>query len=101
MEKATEAVKSALGKGFVYGYGTSKGLPEKALEIQSQLAKTKEGIVASNLARLGTGVLSKGQQEELVTKLLAGKRAEFVAGKGTQEAAILGKEAARSTNPLI
>src|SRR3990167_5856173 len=101
VEKATEAVKSALGKGFVYGYGTSKGLPEKALEIQSQLAKTKEGIVASNLARLGTGVLSKGQQVELVEKLLAGKRAEFAVGKGTEEAATAGKLAAQSTNPLI
>ena len=101
VEKVAEATKSALGKGFVYGYGTSKGLPEKALEIQSQLAKTKEGIVASNLARLGTGVLSKGQQGELVEKLLAGKRAEFAVGKGTEEAATAGKLAAQSTNPLI
>jgi hypothetical protein len=101
VEKATEAAKGALGKGFVYGFGTSKGLPEKALEIQSLLAKTKEGIVASNLARLGTGVLSKGQQEELVAKLLAGKRAEFAVGKGTQEAATAGKLAAQSADPLV
>ena len=85
---AGQGIKEAGGKAFKYGFGTSKGLPEKALEIQSKLAKTKEGIVASNLARLGTGTLSKSQQEELVQKLLAGKRAEFAtreAGKTGQE----------------
>lgn len=88
--KAIESISGALGKAFKYGFGTSKGLPEKALEIQSKLAKTKEGIVASNLARLGTDTLSKGQQEELVQKLLLGKRAELgqrEIGKGLQESA--------------
>lgn len=74
---AGQGAKEAFGKAFKYGYGTSKGLPEKALTIQSKLAKTKEGIVASNLARLGTGTLSKSQQDELVQRLLAGKKAEF------------------------
>lgn len=74
---AGQGVKEAGGKAFKYGFGTSKGLSEKALEIQSKLAKSKEGIVASNLARLGTGTLSKAQQEELVQKLLLGKRTEL------------------------
>lgn len=82
---AGQGVREGFGKVFKYGFGTSKGLPEKALEIQSKLAKTKEGIVASNLARLGTDTLSKSQQEELVEKLLAGKRAEFTARNATVE----------------
>lgn len=97
---AGQGVKEAGGKAFKYGFGTSKGLPEKALEIQSKLAKTKEGIVASNLARLGTGTLSKGQQEELVQKLLAGKRTELELGRGTTGKAGA-KEVAQSSDPLV
>lgn len=97
---AGQGVKEAGGKAFVYGFGTSKGLSQKALEIQSKLAKTKEGIVASNLARLGTDTLSKGQQEELVTKLLAGKRTELELGRGAAGKAGA-KEAAQSTDPLV
>ncbi len=72
-----KTLKEGLGKAFVFGYGTSKGLPEKALEVTGQISKAKEGIVKSNIERLGTGTLSKGQQEELVSKMLEGKRAEF------------------------
>jgi len=93
---AGKGVEEAFGKAFKFGYGTSKGLPEKALEIQSALAKTKEGIVRSNIERLGTGILSKSQQEELVSKLLAGKRAEF-AGQTSEQAL----QIAKSTDPLV
>lgn len=93
-------VSKGLGKAFQYGYGTSKGLPEKALELQSKLAKTKEGIVASNLARLGTGTLSKSQQEELVQKLLLGKQTEFQAGRDIV-GKTLARETAQSTDPLV
>lgn len=86
-----KAIGNALGKGFVFGHGTSKGLPGEALRIQSKLAKAKEGIVASNISRLGTGALSKSQQQELVEKLLAGKRTELLVGRGTTA----GKEAAK------
>lgn len=98
---AGEGAKEALGKGFVFGHGTTEGLAQKSLTIQSKLAKAKEETIASNLARLGTGVLSKNQQDELVSKLLAGKRAEFAAGKGTAEAAEAGIKAAKSADPLV
>lgn len=74
---AGKGAKDALGNAFVYGYGTSKGLSNRALDFQSKVSKAKEGIVQSNIQRLGTGTLSPSQQEELVSKLLAGKRAEF------------------------
>ena len=98
---AGAGVKEALGKGFKFGYGTTEGLSEKTLTIQTKLAKAKEEIVSSNIARLGTGVLSKSQQDELVSKLLAGKRAEFAAGKGTEKGAQVGAKAAKSSDPAV
>jgi len=94
--KLASDAKDALGKTFVFGYKTSKGLPEKTLETVGQISKAKEGIVRSNIERLGTGTLSKSQQEELVSKLLTGKRAEF-AGESAEEAI----RAARSSDPVV
>lgn len=93
---AGEGAKEALGKAFKFGYGTSKGVAEKGLETMSELGKAKEGIVKSNIARLGTGTLAPSQQDELVEKLLAGKRAEF-AGKSADEAI----DIAKSSDPLV
>ncbi|MFA6097542.1 MAG: hypothetical protein WC788_08035 [Candidatus Paceibacterota bacterium] len=93
---AGEGVTEALGKAFKFGYGTSKGVAEKGLETMSELGKAKEGIVKSNIARLGTGTLSSSQQDELVEKLLAGKRAEY-AGKTAGEAI----DIAKSSDPLV
>ena len=98
---AGQGAKEALGKGFVYGFGTTDDLAQRSLTIQSKLAKAKEGIVSSNIARLGTGVLSKSQQDELVTKLLAGKRAEFAVGKGTKAGIEAGAKAARSSDDVV
>ncbi len=101
LRMAGQGAKDSLGKAFVYGYGTSKGLPEKALEIQTNLAKTKEEIVKSNLFRLGTETLSPSQQDELVQKLLEGKKTEFNIGKGTQEGKELALNTAKSEDPLV
>lgn len=101
LRMAGEGVKKAAGRAFVFGYGTSKGLPSKALEISSKLDKAKEGIVLSNLERLGTGTLSRSQQQELVEKLLAGKRAEFGAGKATAEGVTAARQAAQSSDPFV
>lgn len=98
---AGKGAKDALGKAFVYGYGTSKGLAERTLEIGTKVDNAKAGIVVSNLDRLGTGVLSKSQQEELVMKMLAGKRAEFGIGKGTEAGVRAAQEAAQSADPLV
>src|SRR3990167_789134 len=93
---AGTGVKEAAGKAFVFGYGTSKGLSNEALEITGKIAKAKEGIVASNIKRLGTNTLSPSKQEELVGKLLLGKRAEF-AGQSAEEAI----KVAQSTDPIV
>lgn len=68
--------KDALGQMFVHGYGTSKGVPEKALELQGALSKAKEDVVESNVERLGEDALTTDQQEALVERLLGGKRLE-------------------------
>lgn len=94
---AGTGLKDALGKAFVYGYKSSKGASEDVLTFLSKEQQAKLGLAASNLNRLGTGVLSKAQQEELALKMIAGKRAEFAAreaGKTIQEAGAIGRQAA-------
>lgn len=81
-----QGIKDALGQLFVYGHGTSQGVPEKALELQGALSKAKEGIVNSNVERLGKGALTADQQAELVQRLLAGKRAEMSAKRRAEQA---------------
>lgn len=76
-----KGVQDALGKAFVFGYGTSKGLSEKALEVVGKKAASREGIIISNLRRLGTNTLSESQMQEVASKLLAGKRTEYELGK--------------------
>jgi hypothetical protein len=98
---AGQGAKAALGKAFIFGYGTSKGLAEKTLETTSQISKAKEGIVRSNIDRLGTGTLSPSQQDELVSKLLEGKRTEFAVGRGTKAGKEAGLAAAKSSDPLV
>jgi hypothetical protein len=98
---AGKGAKEAAGKAFVYGYGTSKGLRETALELETKLSGAKAGIVKSNLARLGTDTLSPSQQDELVAKLMSGKRAEFEAGRGIEGAKDAAREAAQSGDPLV
>lgn len=95
-----KGVKDALGKGFVYGYGASKGLATKTLENAGELNKAKAKIITENIEQLGTGTLSKTQQEELVMKLLEGKRKELALGRGGK-----GKKAAlalaKSDDPVV
>jgi hypothetical protein len=68
--------KDAAGNAFVYAYGTSKGVGNKALELQSALAQIKDKIVRENVERLIKG-LNPEQREEFVEKLLSGKHAEL------------------------
>lgn len=84
---AGQGVKDAAGKAFVYGYGTSKGLKEVATETMGKISKAKEGIVRSNIERLGTGTLSKAQQDELVDVLLRGKRTELASRQLSEDIA--------------
>lgn len=97
---AAEGVKKAAGKAFVFGYGASKGVAEKGLETMSELGKAKEGIVKSNIARLGTGTLSSSQQDELVKKLLAGKRAELAVKESAKKIALTADEFNPISNKL-
>lgn len=80
---AAGAFKDAFGKTFQFGYGTTKGLADKYLEIQTKLTVAKEEAVLRNLAALGTDTLSPSQQSELVYSMLSAKRAEFAEGVGT------------------
>lgn len=94
---AGKGLQDAAGGLFKFGYGTSKGLAPKALELQSQRDAAKLGIVTSNLNRLGTGTLSESQQEMIVKGLLEGKRAEFATGRGTAQGQEAGRKALLTT----
>lgn len=72
-------VKDALGRTFVFGHGTSTGVPEKALELQGALSKAKEQIINENKDRFAG--LTTDQKEELVQRLLEGKRLEYKLGQ--------------------
>lgn len=86
---AGKGAKDAFGKAFVAGYGSSKGALDDVLTFMSKKNSAEAGLATSNLNRMGTGVLTKEQQEELAAKLIAGKREEFLAreaGQGADEA---------------
>jgi len=76
---AGTGLKDALGRAFKFGYKSSKGASEDVLTFMSREQQAKLGLASSNLARLGTGVLTKEQSEELALKLIAGKREEYLA----------------------
>lgn len=71
--------KEAFGRAFVPGFKASEGALTDTLTFLSKRDKAKIGLAASNLNRLGTGVLTKDQSQELALKLVGGKRAEFMA----------------------
>lgn len=97
-------LQDAFGRALQYGYKSTKGAREDVLSFLSKSQKAKLGLAASNLDRLGTGILTKSQQEELALKLIAGKRAEFVAreaGKGADEVTKIAQTAAKSTDTAV
>ena len=72
--EAAKVMTDAAGYLLKHGHGTTPGVPEKALELQGTLSKAKEDIV--NHANETLGTLPKDQQEEMVRRLLGGKRVE-------------------------
>lgn len=76
---AGTGLQDALGRAFQYSYKATKGAKEDVLTFLSKEQRAKLGLAASNLDRLGTGVLTQAQREELALKMISGKRAEFEA----------------------
>lgn len=102
---AGTGLQDALGKAFQYGYKATKGAREDVLTFLSKEQQAKLSLAADNLNRLGTGVLTKSQREELALKMIAGKRAEFAAreaGKTLEEAGKIARETAlKDTTPKV
>lgn len=74
---AGQGAKDAVGRAFQFGYGASKGAREDVLTQLSKLDEAKVGLAESNLERLGVQALTPDQRKELVTNMIANKRAEF------------------------
>lgn len=90
---AGTGLQEALGRAFQFGFKSTKGAKEDVLTFLSKVQRAKLGLASSNLDRLGTGVLTTAQREELALKMIAGKRAEFVARNATAEQfQIIGKD---------
>src|SRR3990167_1239138 len=85
LKMAGTGLQDALGRAFQYGYKATKGAKEDVLTFLSKEQRARLGIASSNLDRLGTGVLNASQREELALKMIAGKRAEFVARNATAD----------------
>ena len=101
---AGKGLQDSLGRAFQYGYKSSKGAKEDVLTFLSKEQQARLGLASSNLDRLGTGILTQSQREELALKMIAGKRAEFgarEAGKSGEELSVLAKQAAETTDPII
>ena len=79
LELVGTGLQEALGRAFDYGYKATKGAKEDVLTFLSKGQQAKLGLASSNLERLGTGILTPSQREELALKMIAGKRAEFAA----------------------
>lgn len=97
LRMAGTGLQDALGRAFVYGYKATRGAKEDVLTFLSKSQQAKLGLAGSNLDRLGTGILTKSQREELALRMIAGKRAEFVAregGKTVEEAGVVARETA-------
>lgn len=78
----TEAVKGAIGKAFVFGYGASDGVVESVSSAIGRGERATKALVESNIRRLGTNTLSKDQAEQVAENLIKLKRAQY-AGKET------------------
>src|SRR3990167_3053524 len=101
---AGTGLQDALGRAFEYGYKATKGAKEDILTFLSKEQRARLGIASSNLDRLGTSILTQSQREELALKMVAGKRAEFVAreaGKGADAISQVARETAKSSDPLV
>lgn len=104
LRMAGTGLKDAFGKAFQYGYKASKGATDDLLTFMSKEQRAKIGLASSNLDRLGTGILTQVQREELALKMVAGKRAEFAAreaGASSDEIAKLTQQAAESADPVV
>jgi hypothetical protein len=96
-----QGAKDAFGRAFKSGYGTSEGLVTKVASVEGKLSDAQKGLASSNIARLGTGVLSKSQSEEIFDLMQKAKSAEFAIGKGTPEGIAAAKKIATSSDPLV
>lgn len=93
-------LRDALGRAFEYGYKSTKGAREDVLTFLSKEQKAKLGLAASNLDRLGTGVLTNNQRTELALKMIAGKRAEFHVRESARKIALTSDEFLPISNKL-
>lgn len=91
--KAGEGVSDALGAIFKAGYKAQEGVVGDVMSFLGRKSGAVKGLAESNLARLGTGILTKEQNAEVFTRLAGGKRLEFVLRQEGKTAVEAGQQA--------
>jgi len=79
---AKEGLSDAFGNLFRAGYKTQEGFVGDTMRLLGRTNKAAKGLAESNLARLGTGILTPEQNAEVFTRLSGGKRLEFLLRSG-------------------
>jgi len=87
-EKLIEAgknIKEATGELFIEGWGSTTGLRETMVKRLGTAGRIMNGLMESNMKRLGSGVLNADQMDEFAYSLLSGKNAELKFVEETNE----------------
>lgn len=74
---AKEGLQDAFGNLLKAGYKTQEGLVGDVMSFFGKRNAAAKGLAESNLARLGTGILTPEQNAEVFTRLAGGKRLEY------------------------
>jgi len=89
---AKEGLQDAFGNLLKAGYKTQEGLVGDVMSFFGKRNAAAKGLAESNLARLGTGILSPEQNAEVFTRLAGGKRLEFALRQGGNISTGISKE---------
>lgn len=104
VKTVTEPLKEAFGRAFIPAFKTQEGYDIAVMKIVNKLETKKQEVLLKNFELMGTNTLTKAQQKELVSKMIAGKVAEFEArqaGKSVITAGRAGMEKSLSVDPAI
>jgi hypothetical protein len=93
--KAGEGLSDAFGSLFKAGYKTQEGVVGDTMAFLGKKSGATKGLAESNLARLGTGILTPEQNAEVFTRLAGGKRLEFALRQEGKTAIQAGNQATK------
>lgn len=85
-ESVVQPAKDALGKAFVYGYGTTKGLADDVTRTVKKLGTSKQGIAESAIKRFKG--ISSGDEDKIFKALTETRVAELTGRKAGSKSSL-------------